>query len=130
MRFGVLRIVCAALVGAAALSAAPLPESAVVRPSAGQAAAPASRHVILVSIDGFAAFHLADQTIELPNIRALAAAGAAADASETVFPSVTHPSHTTLVTGVTPRRHGVVDNTVTDRRTGKSFHITNLPRLE
>ena len=97
---------------------------------AAQTPAPASRHVVLVSIDGFAAFHLADQSIELPNIRALAAAGAAAESSETVFPSVTHPSHTTLVTGVTPRKHGVVDNNVTDRRTGKSFHITNVPRRE
>jgi arylsulfatase A-like enzyme len=47
-----------------------------------------------------------------------------------VFPSVTHPSHTTLITGVTPRKHGVVDNTVTDRKTGKTFHITSLPRRE
>jgi predicted AlkP superfamily pyrophosphatase or phosphodiesterase len=94
------------------------------------AQAPASRHVILVTIDGFAAFHLADKSIELPNIRALAASGAAADSSETVFPSVTHPSHTTLVTGVTPRKHGVVDNNVTERLTGRRFHITNLPRRE
>ncbi len=86
--------------------------------------------MILVSIDGFAAFHLDDAAIDLPNVRALATAGATADSSETVFPSVTHPSHTTLVTGVTPRRHGVVNNTVTDRRTGRSFHITNLPRRE
>jgi predicted AlkP superfamily pyrophosphatase or phosphodiesterase len=43
---------------------------------------------------------------------------------------VTHPSHTTLVTGVTPRRHGVVDNNVVERRTGRKFHITNLPRRE
>jgi predicted AlkP superfamily pyrophosphatase or phosphodiesterase len=94
------------------------------------AQAPASRHVILITIDGFAAFHLANAAIDLPNIRALAAAGAAADSSETVFPSVTHPSHTTLVTGVTPRKHGVVDNTVIERRTGKRFHITNIPRRD
>jgi predicted AlkP superfamily pyrophosphatase or phosphodiesterase len=92
--------------------------------------APPSRHVILITIDGFAAYHLADSSIDLPNIRALAAAGTVTESSETVFPSVTHPSHTTLVTGVTPRKHGVVDNTVTDRRTGKSFHITSLPRKE
>jgi predicted AlkP superfamily pyrophosphatase or phosphodiesterase len=89
-----------------------------------------NRHVILVSVDGFAAYHLADPSIDLPNIRALASAGAVAEASETVFPSVTHPSHTTLVTGVTPRRHGVVDNNVIERRTGRKFHITNLPRRE
>jgi predicted AlkP superfamily pyrophosphatase or phosphodiesterase len=117
---GALRGMLAALLCAAAAFAC-MPEAAVAR---------AGRHVILISIDGFAAFHLADTSIDLPNIRALAAAGAAAESSETVFPSVTHPSHTTLVTGVTPRRHGVVDNTVIERRTGKRFHITNLPRRE
>ncbi|MPY90696.1 MAG: sulfatase-like hydrolase/transferase [Luteitalea sp.] len=96
----------------------------------GQRSSPANRHVILISIDGFAAFHLANEAIDLPNIRALAKAGAVAESSETVFPSVTHPSHTTLVTGVTPRRHGVVGNNVTDRRTGERFHITNLPRRQ
>ena len=86
--------------------------------------------MVLVSIDGFAAFHLDNPAIDLPNIRALAAAGTKAASSETVFPSVTHPSHTTLVTGVTPREHGVVGNRVRDRRSGKQFHITNLPRRE
>jgi predicted AlkP superfamily pyrophosphatase or phosphodiesterase len=98
--------------------------------AATPAQAPTSRHVILITIDGFAAYHLADKSIDLPNIRALATAGAVAESSETVFPSVTHPSHTTLVTGVTPRKHGVVDNNVTERRTGKTFHITNLPHRE
>ena len=97
---------------------------------APQTAAPPDRHVVLVSIDGFAAYHLDNPAIDLPNIRALAAAGTKAASSETVFPSVTHPSHTTLVTGVTPREHGVVGNRVRDRRTGEGFHITNLPRRE
>ena len=126
-----LRPLPAALLGAAALGlSAGIVDVAVRADIGAQTPRPASRHVILVSIDGFAAYHLADSSIDLPNIRALAAAGAAAESSETVFPSVTHPSHTTLVTGVTPRKHGVVDNTVTDRRTGKSFHITSLPRRE
>ncbi len=94
------------------------------------AAAVATRHVVLVSIDGFAAYHLDNPSIELPHIRALVAAGTRAASSETVFPSVTHPSHTSLITGVTPREHGVVDNTVRDRDTGARFHITNLPRRE
>jgi predicted AlkP superfamily pyrophosphatase or phosphodiesterase len=88
-----------------------------------------TQHVVLISIDGFAAFHLDDPAIDLPNIRALAAAGVRAR-SESVFPSMTHPSHTTLITGVTPRDHGVVNNRVVDRRTGQRFHITNLPRRE
>jgi arylsulfatase A-like enzyme len=128
---GRLHYAFAAVLATAAVALVSLTAGVASRSSAEpQAPAAASRHVILVSIDGFAAFHLSDSSIALPNIRALAAAGAAADSSETVFPSVTHPSHTTLVTGVSPRRHGVVDNNVTDRRTGKSFHITNLPRRE
>ena len=87
-----------------------------------------SRHVILVTIDGFANFHLKNAALDLPVIRSLAAAGVEADSGETVFPSVTHPSHTTLVTGVTPRRHGVIGNRLTNRVTGERFHVTNLDR--
>jgi predicted AlkP superfamily pyrophosphatase or phosphodiesterase len=94
-----------------------------------QGGAPPAAHVVLISIDGFAAFHLDNPSIDLPNIRALAAAGVRAR-SESVFPSMTHPAHTTLITGVTPRGHGVVNNRVVDRRTGQRFHITNLPRRE
>ena len=43
---------------------------------------------------------------------------------------MTHPAHTTLITGATPRQHGVVNNRVVDRRTGERFHITNLPRKD
>jgi arylsulfatase A-like enzyme len=87
------------------------------------------RHVVLISIDGLAAFHLDNASLDLPNIRALAAGGVLARA-ETVFPSVTHPAHTTLITGTTPRHHGVVNNRIVDRRTGRRFHVTNLPRAE
>ena len=87
------------------------------------------RHAIVISIDGLAAFHLNNTSLDLPNIRALAAAGVQGS-SETVFPSMTHPAHTTLTTGATPRQHGVVNNRVVDRRTGKRFHITNLPRSD
>ena len=86
------------------------------------------RHVILVTIDGFANFHLKNTALDLPVIRSLAAAGVEAESGETVFPSVTHPSHTTLVTGVTPRRHGVIGNRLTNRMTGERFHVTNLDR--
>jgi predicted AlkP superfamily pyrophosphatase or phosphodiesterase len=87
------------------------------------------RHVMLISIDGLAAFHLDDKTLDIPNIRALAAAGVRARA-ETVFPSVTHPAHTTLITGTTPQHHGVINNRLVDRRTGQRFHVTNLSRAE
>lgn len=68
------------------------------------------RHVVLISIDGFAAYNLDDPKIPLPNIRGLAAEGVRADAMTVITPSVTWPNHTTLVTGVTPAKHGVLAN--------------------
>jgi predicted AlkP superfamily pyrophosphatase or phosphodiesterase len=89
-----------------------------------------AEHVVLVSIDGLSAYTLEDQTLELPNIRHLISEGVWAESSETVYPSVTHPAHTTLVTGVDPVVHGVVGNTLVDRVTGERFHITNKPHKE
>jgi predicted AlkP superfamily pyrophosphatase or phosphodiesterase len=86
--------------------------------------------VILVSIDGFAAYHLYNQELRLPNIRELIDKGVWVASSEAVFPSVTHPSHTTIVTGVEPRLHGVTGNAMVNRRTGESFHPTNKLRKE
>lgn len=73
-------------------------------------AASTDRHVVLVSIDGFPSFLWKDQTIPLPNLRKLAAEGAQATAMTIVNPAITWPNHTSLVTGVTPRRHGVLYN--------------------
>ncbi|MDA2937375.1 ectonucleotide pyrophosphatase/phosphodiesterase [Acidobacteria bacterium AH-259-A15] len=87
-------------------------------------------HVILISIDGFAAYHLENEELELPNIRALALRGVWAESGETVFPSVTHPSHATIITGVSPRVHGVIRNRVRNRETGESFHISEKSRAE
>lgn len=89
-----------------------------------------AEHVVLVSIDGLSAYTLEEQTLELPNIHHLIAEGVWAESSETVYPSLTHPAHTTLVTGVDPVVHGVIGNTLVDRATGEHFHITNKPHRE
>lgn len=89
-----------------------------------------SNHVVLITVDGLAAYHLFDTSLEAPNLRELIRRGAWAESSETVFPSVTHPSHTTLITGRRPIAHGVLDNRMHNRLTGETFHITNKPRSE
>lgn len=86
--------------------------------------------VVLVTIDGFAADQLADDSLEVPHLRALIRDGVEAESSQTVFPSVTHPSHTSIVTGVSPRVHGVIGNRLTSRVTGEQFHVTNRPHRE
>ena len=68
------------------------------------------RHVVIVSIDGLAAYSLNDKSVPLPNLRALAQAGASASAMTVVNPSVTWPNHTSIVTGVTPAKHGMLYN--------------------
>lgn len=74
------------------------------------AAANKDRHVVLVTIDGFPARLWHDPSLNLPVLRELAARGAVADAMTVSNPSITWPTHTTLVTGVTPQKHGVLFN--------------------
>ena len=84
--------------------------SLLTTPVQGAELAPKDRHVILVSIDGFPAWLWKDPSLEMPNLRRLAAQGAAATAMTVSNPSITWINHTTLVTGVTPQKHGVLFN--------------------
>jgi len=68
------------------------------------------RHVVIISIDGFAAYALKDDQLPLPTFRRLARDGAVADAMEPVNPTVTWPNHTSIITGVTPAKHMVLYN--------------------
>lgn len=87
-------------------------------------------HVVVVSIDGVAASRLDDQGLELPNLRGMIRSGVWAESGETVFPPTDHPSHTSMITGVSPRLHGVIGNRLLNRDTGEYFHITNRPRAQ
>ncbi len=68
--------------------------------------------VILVSVDGLRADYL-DRGVT-PNLTALAAAGVRARAMRPSFPSLTFPNHYTLVTGLRPDHHGIVNNSMED----------------
>mgnify|MGYP002378199456 CR=1 FL=1 len=74
------------------------------------AAPPKDQHVILISIDGFPAWMWNDESLQVPNLRKLAAEGASTKAMTVSNPSITWINHTTLVTGVHPRKHGVLYN--------------------
>ena len=74
------------------------------------------RYAVLVSIDGLMPdyFLKADEIgLKIPNLRRLMREGAYGRVIG-VLPTVTYPSHTTLITGVTPRVHGISSNTVLD----------------
>lgn len=68
------------------------------------------RYVALISIDGFPAYALDDPKLPIPTLRKLIAEGAAARRMKTINPTVTWPNHTTMVTGVTAAKHGVLYN--------------------
>ncbi|SDF42099.1 Predicted pyrophosphatase or phosphodiesterase, AlkP superfamily [Dyadobacter soli] len=68
-------------------------------------------HVILISIDGLRPEFYKDPTWSMVNLRQGMETGAYADGVNGVFPTVTYPSHTTMITGVKPIKHGVYYNT-------------------
>jgi hypothetical protein len=70
----------------------------------------AADHVVLVSIDGLRPEFYLDPAWGAPMLRQLVAQGAHAEQVKGVFPSVTYPSHTTMVTGMLPARHGIYYN--------------------
>lgn len=98
--------------------------------SGAESQSPAENHVILISLDGFAAERLDDEELELPNLRAVARSGAWAESSQTGFLSEDHPAHTSILTGVPPRLHGVLGNRMHNRETGEYYQVTNKPRAE
>ena len=71
-------------------------------------------HLVLISIDGLRPEFYRSDAYAAPELRRLARAGVSAGAAEGVFPSVTYPSHASIVTGVRPARHGISFNVLFD----------------
>lgn len=92
-----------------------------VRPAAiagAQGAAGGGPHVVFISLDGFPGWALDDPYLPVPTLRRLAAAGARVRALQPVNPTVTWANHTSMVTGVTAARHGVIFNGLLVREPG------------
>ncbi len=58
--------------------------------------------------------HADEHGAKIPNLRRMMAEGTYAEGVQGVVPTVTYPSHTTLVTGVWPTKHGIYANTLFD----------------
>ncbi len=88
------------LVGSALLMAA-LPAGALAEP------------LLLISIDGLQPADVIEaekRGIDIPNLRRFVKEGTYATGVRGVLPTVTYPSHATLLTGVSPAKHGIVGN--------------------
>ena len=73
--------------------------------------------LLLISLDGLRPADVLDakeRGLDLPNLRRFVSAGSYATAVEPVTPSLTYPNHTTLITGVDPARHGIINNLTFD----------------
>jgi len=73
--------------------------------------------LLMISIDGLRPDYVtaADaHGAKIPNLRRFLKEGAFAQGVVGVIPTVTYPSHTTLITGVSPATHGIFANTTFD----------------
>jgi len=73
----------------------------------------AAATVVLLSIDGLKPDYVLEADahgLKVPNLRRLVEDGTHATAVEGVVPTVTYPSHATMLTGVAPARHGIYSN--------------------
>ncbi|HEY4302382.1 MAG TPA: nucleotide pyrophosphatase/phosphodiesterase family protein [Candidatus Didemnitutus sp.] len=92
-------------------------------PSQPAADHPASRLVILVSIDGFRWDYF--EKYHPAELGRLAADGVHARRMTSSFPSLTFPNHYTIVTGLRPEHHGIVANTFFDPDLNAKFYYTH-----
>ena len=73
--------------------------------------------LVMISVDGMRPDYItaADaHGAKVPNLRRFLKEGTFAEGVQGVVPTVTYPSHTTLVTGVWPGKHGILANTTFD----------------
>jgi predicted AlkP superfamily pyrophosphatase or phosphodiesterase len=92
---------------------------------------PASdRHVVLISIDGLRPEFYLDARWPAPNLQALVQRGVYARGVDGIFPTLTYPSHTTLITGVRPARHGVFYNTRFDPTDGTPLWFVDAAEIK
>ena len=96
-------LLCLALLGAFGLAAA------------AQRTPP--RALVMISIDGLVPRYVTEADrygLRIPTLRRILRDGAHASGVRGVLPAVTYPNHTTIITGVTPREHGIYQNTTFD----------------
>ncbi|WP_240473070.1 ectonucleotide pyrophosphatase/phosphodiesterase [Arsukibacterium perlucidum] len=68
--------------------------------------------IILISLDGFSQQYLGKYPA--PHIEQLIAEGVIAESMQPAFPTKTFPNHYSIVTGLYPGNHGIVENNIYD----------------
>jgi predicted AlkP superfamily pyrophosphatase or phosphodiesterase len=106
MKYRVALLVLSCVVGSRAVAASDAARDASSAPM-----------VLLISVDGMkpeAIIEAQSHGLKVANLRAFMTEGAYASGVRGVLPTLTYPSHTTLLTGASPAKHGIYDNTTFD----------------
>ena len=93
----------------------------------GQQKEPAP-YVILISLDGFR--HDYVEKFDTPHLQKLISQGVSAKAMLPSYPSKTFPNHYTIVTGLYPDHHGLVDNSFYDPELDLQYSTRNRSVVE
>jgi predicted AlkP superfamily pyrophosphatase or phosphodiesterase len=89
--------------------------------------APRDRILVLVSLDGFRWDYLEKFKAQTPHLNQLATEGVRMERLIPAFPTLTFPNHYTIVTGLWPAHHGIVNNRMYDPEFKTNFNISKNP---
>lgn len=85
-------------------------------------------YVVMLSLDGFRWDYA--EGIPTPNLDYIASHGVKAESLKPSFPSKTFPNHYSLVTGLYPDHHGIVNNSFFDPRKVRQYKISDRKAVE
>ncbi|NXI68602.1 ENPP1 phosphodiesterase, partial [Anseranas semipalmata] len=85
--------------------------------------------VLLFSLDGFRAEYLQTWGGLLPVISKLRKCGTYTSSMRPVYPSKTFPNHYSIVTGLYPESHGIIDNKMYDLKRNASFTLRSKEKF-
>ncbi|TDO77794.1 alkaline phosphatase D [Flavobacterium chryseum] len=80
-------------------------------------------YVVLVSMDGFRWDY--QKQFDLPNLKQIANEGVHAKSMKPSYPSKTFPNHYSIVTGLYPDHHGIINNVFYDSAMNESFSLSS-----
>jgi len=71
-----------------------------------------AKHVVVISLDAMGYADLRDRRQFLPNLSSLIERGTWVKKVRGVYPTITYPSHTSIITGTYPKTHGIINATL------------------
>ncbi|CAI5453348.1 unnamed protein product [Caenorhabditis angaria] len=79
--------------------------------------------LVILSLDGFAADYLNYNIVQ--TFDHIAACGAKSSRMYPVYPSLTYPNHFSIVTGLHPQNHGIIDEKIYDQESKEFVDVRN-----